>query len=481
VNINTQNNNTDPITPINNINPAPTLYAQIPKADLSLSFEIFAQKPIPKSTFNTRITKFVKPPTTAKELFNTSWASIAKQINKFVLHSFKEKSDGYQTIQNEYGTYNGFVRNKLPTNGSMIFPSGTFSGYFEKGIPKFYGQIITEKWQLEGSFRDGNPIGSSYISFFQSIKEKFYIKCPSISRQKTEPAQINLPLMLNEFFSSFDQPIANGRQTLQNKYGTFDGDFLYGLPVQGSVHVEGAVYEGSFLNKLPHGKGTLKTAYGSYVGEFSQGKEHGIGKLYILNGKEYSGKFQNNDYEGYGELKSANGSVYKGHFVNSMKQGTGLNYFADGDLMDGIWENDSLNGKGTYYFSNGDKVEANWTNDYISGLGKLTYVNGIVFEGKWVNNIRQPIGTMRYLNGDVYRGMCVDDQRHGLGTMEYADGRVETVIWKKNEVAAVQDCSESSFSRIDRTLSNNPNKKIKTSSRDDLASCDSEPLETEIH
>lgn len=436
-------------------------HAQIQKATLTLFVERSISQPIPKSDRIANIITYVPAPSENQQILNSSWTSIAKEINNFIANSFKGKTDGYRIITNVFGTYKGIVSNKLPANGCMILPSGTFHGFFLDGIPQYYGHIITKDLELEGPFNKGNPTGICQITFNYHTQNKHVIQCSSNQQPINEPADIDLKLQINEFFSNCDQPLSNGQKVLKNKYGYFKGVISEGSPVTGSLHLKEVVYEGSFSNKLPHGKGLLKTAKSTYSGDFFQGNKHGHGKLWLINGRDYKGEFKNDVYDGYGELKLASSNIYEGDFVNSKRQGFGHYFLENGDLHAGYWDNDKRNGTGTYFFLNGCELKSTWVDNKISGPGILTFINGDVLEGNWVENIQRPHGTIRYSNGDVYTGGCLNGQRHGHGTMKYADGRVETFVWENNQIALVQDSSISS-SELDKVPPNtNLNKKIK--------------------
>ena len=86
--------------------------------------------------------------------------------------------------------------------------------------------------------------------------------------------------------------------------------------------VDGAVYEGYWLNNKAEGKGTFWHAEGDiYIGEFRADQAYGYGVYTHVNGSRYEGKWVNDIQQGHGEETWADGARYNGSYVNGMKNG----------------------------------------------------------------------------------------------------------------------------------------------------------------
>ena len=60
-----------------------------------------------------------------------------------------------------------------------------------------------------------------------------------------------------------------------------------------------------------------------YVGYFLDGKMHGQGSYYFVNGNIYTGSYVNGIRSGYGTFSYNSGEKYTGNFLNNKKHGKG--------------------------------------------------------------------------------------------------------------------------------------------------------------
>ena len=61
-----------------------------------------------------------------------------------------------------------------------------------------------------------------------------------------------------------------------------------------------------------------------YVGYFFDGKMHGQGSYYFINGNIYTGSYVNGVQSGYGTFIYNSGEKYAGNFLNNKRHGKGI-------------------------------------------------------------------------------------------------------------------------------------------------------------
>jgi len=199
-------------------------------------------------------------------------------------------------------------------------------------------------------------------------------------------------------------------------------------------YANGDEYNGMYENDLPNGLGTYtfgpntEWAGDKYIGNHKNGQKHGNGTYLYANGEKYFGEFRNDNITG------------KGTFI-----------FNNGDKFSGIFMNGKRDGRGTYMYANGDKFVGQYKNNLPNGLGTMTYGPksqwyGDIFTGEYLDGIRNGEGTYSYANGDKFVGYYENDSMNGYGTYTYSDGRIESGIWKDNElqVASAPDAPSTS-------------------------------------
>ena len=178
--------------------------------------------------------------------------------------------------------------------------------------------------------------------------------------------------------------------------------------------VDGDIYEGEFKEGIPNGEGTYYYTNGDkYEGQFVNGKFHGQGTYYFVYGDRYEGQFADHKYHGQGTYYVANGDRYEGQFLNGIRHGQGIHYSVNGTRYEGKFVNGELHGQATCYYANGDK-----------------YIGQISMNGKHGQ------GTYYYANGNRYEGQFVNEKKHGHGIIHYANGTKENVIFDNDILKA---------------------------------------------
>lgn len=115
------------------------------------------------------------------------------------------------------------------------------------------------------------------------------------------------------FYGQFSEGRLEGTGKEWSREFSFEGDYVAGERVRGTLNKEELTYSGGFASGLFHGRGKLNFKDGrSYEGHFHQGLFHGQGKLWFPTGNTYEGGFRQGKFHGYGHFQWANGNSYRG-------------------------------------------------------------------------------------------------------------------------------------------------------------------------
>ena len=196
------------------------------------------------------------------------------------------------------------------------------------------------------------------------------------------------------------------------------------------VYSTGAVVEATFKNGLEYGYGKYTSKDGSYwyKGNFDHGEGNGKGKM-LLNGALYEGTFVDSKREGKGKIIYENGDTYTGNFKSDKMHGQGTFTWSTGDKYVGNFYNSLFSGNGTYYWKNGDRYEGAWTKGERTGNGTYYFNDGRKYIGDFVKGIMDGYGTFTWPNGDKYVGAFKDGYRTGYGTYTWKDGSRHQGYW----------------------------------------------------
>lgn len=164
-----------------------------------------------------------------------------------------------------------------------------------------------------------------------------------------------------------------------------------------------------------------------YDGDIINGKYHGNGKLYYLNGIiEYEGNFIDGKFHGNGILYYVNGIIrYSGEFVNHKAHGLGKVYNSDGTLIfEGMFKDHCW-------------YEGKMTDGIPNGYGKLYFVDmdysGFLYDFAMSQHFFKNVGLR-------YEGYFLDGKFYGNGTLyicrhDYKfDHELGTYVYKTNNI-----------------------------------------------
>ena len=226
----------------------------------------------------------------------------------------------------------------------------------------------------------------------------------------------------------------------------FKGDCKDGICVGKEFEKDKVIFEGEYLNGKKHGKGKEYTLDGKlkYDGEYYNGEKwKGKAWNYYANGElEYEGEYL------YGKLNGKYNYFYRGgikksegNYLNGKKCGKIKEYDKNGKL---IFEGEILNGikwngKGydddiyeikngcgimRNYYNNGEiEFEGEYINGERNGKGKEFNYNGkLKFEGEYKNGKRNGFGKELYTNGKIdFEGEYLNGEKNGKGKEFFFD------------------------------------------------------------
>jgi len=192
----------------------------------------------------------------------------------------------------------------------------------------------------------------------------------------------------------------------------------------------GDIYEGEVSFGEPNKKGklefTIKEIPYTYVGEFSNGIKEGNGNLFSKDNLfNYDGEWKNDKYDGFGALFD-HGEKYTGDFKEGKFHGTGNLYKVNGDIYEGeFFEGNIKKGKITY--KNGDIFKGKFE-DGKKKFGIIEYLDGKRYEGYFENDLYNGEGILIRKDGKEEKGIFKD------GILEQKLDKLKFEIEKEQEI-----------------------------------------------
>eukprot|EP00163_Fabomonas_tropica_P001403 TRINITY_DN11059_c0_g1_i2.p2 TRINITY_DN11059_c0_g1~~TRINITY_DN11059_c0_g1_i2.p2 ORF type:complete len:163 (-),score=56.78 TRINITY_DN11059_c0_g1_i2:228-716(-) len=107
-------------------------------------------------------------------------------------------------------------------------------------------------------------------------------------------------------------------------------------------------------------------------------------------------------------MQWAEGGKYEGDWKDGRRHGRGVFYYLNGDVYDGEWQDDLKHGVGTYTFANtGAVYQGEWILGKQQGNGTVSYTNNMKFSGEFAGGNPNGEGTYVWLNGNLQEGNYV--------------------------------------------------------------------------
>jgi len=170
-------------------------------------------------------------------------------------------------------------------------------------------------------------------------------------------------------FTSYSQCISGDCENGYGKYNcecgyVYEGDFVNGEKVKGTLTKSNLVYTGEFENDVANGSGVIKYIDGSwYEGTFVDNLPDGYGTYYFAKGQKFIGQLKQGVFEGYGVqvFSRKDGSIIEtqiGSFKKDQLDGMGVSVSGNGDIYFGEFLNGKYWGFGLFVFANDKYPEA---------------------------------------------------------------------------------------------------------------------------
>lgn len=241
-------------------------------------------------------------------------------------------ASGYRYINTSGVKYSGFVKDGLPTNGTIRYADGvsgklsvddktgvaaisysngdsyvgTLSGILRDGSGKYYKKSTDETY--DGGFVDDKLTGYAVITAPDGRKYEGETK----NGEKSGIGKLTMSDG-SYYYGEFKNDMRNGCGEQHNAdgskyFGSFVDDKRQGTEVVNFTLEDGTVYSGEC--KVIYSNGD------EYVGDFFNDKKAGTGKYVWADGSSYEGGFTAGVREGTGTYVSANGRTYTGEFKN---------------------------------------------------------------------------------------------------------------------------------------------------------------------
>ena len=254
--------------------------------------------------------------------------------------------------------------------------TNTYEGELLNNVPEGIG-ILTELdgSRYEGEFRNGKRTGWG----------KYHEKRAHFLSEihKTIPMKDKL----RNLFANVDTQVT-GVETLKNL------ETLVGFSIQG------ALYEGEWLNDKFHGYGTLSLLRESHYVMFYQGyfkRDHmeGDGEMFLKD-VQYRGPFKNSTQHGYGKYIFNNGETWEGTIKRGYRHGLGSQVFPDGSTFEGKHVRGMRHGLGISAFPNGFTLQGTYNYGTLNGFVSGSLPNGSKYAGTWQGSTLTLKGGIRY-------------------------------------------------------------------------------------
>lgn len=226
---------------------------------------------------------------------------------------------------------------------------------------------------------------------------------------------------------------------------------------------DGSTYEGQTYKNEPYGFGVKTSKDTVYYGLFTAGKFDHFGFLYSPNGKKasYFGQWKDGKKHGTGQVYALNGNCLRTTFANDLANGSGHIYYPDGTYRMVIYKNGELTYKGgrfsreyeCYFVRRAESAKAfsilTQESYYPNGMHKLasgdyyigdyeysssssgsrtlrpwlrglyyTAKTGEWYYGRWTGGKRNDSDALAYRNGSLGRFEFSGDKYVGTGSSE---------------------------------------------------------------
>ena len=245
-----------------------------------------------------------------------------------------------------------------------------------------------------------------------------------------------------EFKGEFKEDVIEKKGILMDEDGNkvYDGEFWDGKyhGTGNKYYINGDVYHGKFSNGLRHGDGQMDFADGSIIkGCWKNGKlERKYSEIGILKDEKnkilYRGDIKDNKANGTGKQFLDNDEVYEGEFFDNLKHGKGKLMDKHNNLIyEGFFVKGIRSGFGNKFHDNGMiRVAGLFQKGKLNGRGKQFDNTGkLLYKGWWKNDQKDGRGTYYYMNGERYKGLWRNDKRNGIGAYYYKTGNFYEGFW----------------------------------------------------
>lgn len=226
-----------------------------------------------------------------------------------------------------------------------------------------YRYIKTENVKFNGWIKDGVPTSGS-LRYSNGITGKL--------STKKETSDLIIEYSTGDVYTGdLKGVVRNGLGVLTYANGdVYDGQFINDIRTGEALisYSDGSKYIGTVVDGIPHGKGIYTFSDNSwYYGDFENGLKHGVGEYHDANGSYYYGSFSNDlkhgtetvtielydksVYKGKCKLVFSSGSAYIGDFAHDKRTGKGVYTWSSGERYEGEFVDGKFNGNGSYFFS----------------------------------------------------------------------------------------------------------------------------------
>ncbi|EPY31634.1 phosphatidylinositol-4-phosphate 5-kinase [Strigomonas culicis] len=245
--------------------------------------------------------------------------------------------DGYyeQIELSEGFFYTGNVKDHtLQGQGTLVTPSGTYTGTFFKGSLEGWGRFegtataAAAVVRYDGSFHKGQFDGKGEVTYANGDTFSGLLRDGAVAEDEEGQYTFTDGRV---YVGTFRGGKRHGRGRLTQA----NGDYYEGAFVENTCTGEGRASYGGGA-RLYHGlwrdgrkvSGTMTFPGSSrrYVGEWRDEKPEGRGEMFFANGDHYKGDFRAGQLHGVGRLayKQPEGQRYYGHFVRDRPHGKGF-------------------------------------------------------------------------------------------------------------------------------------------------------------
>lgn len=234
------------------------------------------------------------------------------------------------------------------------------------------------------------------------IIEGFSVNLRSIVVGEIEIVNVKASIIKNT-----DAPLLLGQSAI-SKLGAFNFDY----------ENRTIVFGGGVVKPNPPNPMTLDRRAGCIDGNCS----NGYGTYSWANGQKYIGEFRKGRFHGLGRMFLPEGQEYSGYYKNGMRHGRGIHKWPSGEYYDGEWHANAQSGWGEQIFPNGQRHEGYYRSGMMEGQGTRTWPNGEKYVGHWMDNKKHGKGTHLWPDGRKYVGEFRNGKPNGKGTLIWYGG-----------------------------------------------------------